>query len=281
MTFEARAALAAQAISRIASATRERLTAELDALIARYNAASDPAEKAKAAEGVERLLREAESVSEPGPMPIRWIILIGLVLVAYVGGIFFYLKGLGSPQYAEVEATRAVLVFTLIVAMLAFGGLLIVRPLFSAEDPVKLQERFRLAREVFMVFAGIFGTIIGFYFGTAGLAAADPPALGTPSFVPGKVSVEVRGGRRPFFADIILSPPNGDRRPMTLEGNTLSVTVPGTACPAGARIEVKDSEHRIAEAQLSCPAAGAGSVAQPPVGETVGNAAGNVAGNAT
>lgn len=208
-------------------------------------------------------------------MSNRWIIVIVLALLAYVGGVVIYLYGLGTPQYASVEATRAVLVFTIIVAMLGYGGVLIIRPLISDEDPKTLQERFRLAREVFMVFAGVFGTIIGFYFGTSGLAPADPPTLGTPAFTDRKVTVEVRGGHRPLRAEIIL-PPNGSRQGMTITDGILSYAPPGGVCPAGARIEVTDSDHRIADAQVSCPSAGPAGPASPNT-----NAAENATGNAT
>jgi hypothetical protein len=219
--------------------------------------------------------------TQPDPTAYRWIILIGLALVAYVGGIFFYLKGLGAPGYAAVEATRAVLVFTIIVAMLGFGGVLIIRPLFSDEDPAKLQERFRLAREVFMVFAGVFGTMIGFYFGAGGLAPADPPSLGTPAFADRKVTVEVRGGRRPLRAEIILPPvppsTSGSRQGMAVADGILSYAIPSGVCPAGARIEVTDSDNRIANAQVSCPPAGTTGAAPPAATNTT--AAQNVTGN--
>jgi hypothetical protein len=276
MTFEERTAQAMEAISRIAFATRERLTAELNELATRYNATSDLTERAKATEGVERLLREAETASQPGPTPKRWIVLIGLVAILYVAGIVAYLNGLGSPEYAEVEATRAVLVFTLIVAMLAFGGLLIIRPLFSIEDPVKLQERFRLAREIFMIFAGIFGTIIGFYFGTATATAADPPDLGVPSFAEGKVSVAVEGGRAPFTGAFMLTATSG-RVAMEIAGRTLSYSVPGDACPAGATIEVTDGDNRRDSAEVTCPDDDEDSNQTAPTtnGSTTNGAAGN------
>jgi hypothetical protein len=106
-----------------------------------------------------------------------------------------------------------------------------------------------------MVFAGVFGTIIGFYFGSSTPAPADPPSLGVPSFDAGKVTVEVAGGRAPFRGEIRLPPPGGSQ-PMEVSDHTLSYTI--AACPAGATIEVTDRDDRHAEAALSCPDGGAG-----------------------
>ena len=124
-----------------------------------------------------------------------------------------------------------------------------------------------------MIFAGVFGTIIGFYFGIDGAAPADPPTLGTPLFAAGKVSVEVRGGRRPLLAEIILA--NGARQGMTIADNILSYTV--ATCPAGARIQVRDSDYRIADADVTCPLPAA--AAAGPAAATNTITANTVAGN--
>jgi len=249
MALENLQAQIVDSISRISEEpTRSRMTAELDMLIGRYNSTTGT-EQEQVKARLDQLLRDAEIAAQAGPWTWRSILLIGLVLVAYVGGIWFYLSGLGKPLYAGVEATRAVIVFTIIVAMLCFGGLLIVSPLFSGEDPDKLKERFRLSREVFMVFAGVFGTIIGFYFGTGGLTPADSPALGAPSFADGKVTVAVEGGRAPFSGRITSGSSTFN---MNVTGRTLSYAV--SACPAGATIEVTDADVRRDEAQVSCSA---------------------------
>ena len=46
-----------------------------------------------------------------------------------------------------------------------FGGALLFGALFSSEGGQELTDRFRHAREIFLVFSGIFGTVVGFYFG--------------------------------------------------------------------------------------------------------------------
>lgn len=231
---------------------RQRLTAELNILASRYDVptATDE-EKNEVVARVSQLRRDAEIAAQVSLWSAFSMLLAGGIAAAYFIGVVLYLRGLGAPLYAGVEATRAVLVFTLIAAMLAYGGLLIIRPLFSSEEPAKLQERFRLSREIFMVFAGVFGTIIGFYFGISAPTAADPPSLGPPSFAEEKVTVEVTGGRAPFRGTITLPSPGGNQ-PMQVSDHTLSYSI--ATCPAGATIEVRDRDDRRAEAgPLACP----------------------------
>jgi hypothetical protein len=235
-------------------AARARMTSELEILHAAYNATgATAAEQEEARIRLNQLQRDAEAASQVTLWDLFAPIVILLVLAAYLVGIWLYLKGLGSPRYAGVEATRAILVFTLIVAMLGFGGLLMVRALYDKGTADELRERFRNAREVFVTFAGVFSTIIGFYFGTSTTAPADPPFLGVPSFAAGKVTASVRGGREPLEGRIRLAPTAGSQ-PMIVSGRTLSYTVGGSgACPVGAVIEVIDADVRRNTADLDCP----------------------------
>jgi len=238
---------------------RAQMAAEANILLGRHNAQGASAEDQQEARArLMQLQRDAEIASRLSLWSTFSMIFVTLIAAAYFIGIYVYLRGLGSPQYAAVEATRAVLVFTLSVAMLGYGGLLIVRPLFSSMAAAEMQERFRLAREIFMVFAGVFGTIIGFYFGTTTpTTAADPPELGTPSFAQGKVSVAVDGGRAPFSGRFMLTS-GGGGVPMEIVGRTLSYAVPQGDCPAGATIEVTDGDNRRDTAALACPDDGEG-----------------------
>ena len=124
--------------------------------------------------------------------------LIGLAIILYVASLWLYFYGIGADRYDTIESTRPVLVFTLIVAMLGYGGVLIFRSLFAPDDD--LGKRFAHAREIFLIFSGIFGTIIGFYFGAADEDTSTPPSLSEPAYENGRISVEVRGGVAPFIS---------------------------------------------------------------------------------
>jgi hypothetical protein len=80
-----------------------------------------------------------------------------------IGFIGWYAQSPATKQLSTIESVRPILVIAAIISTIVFGGTLIVASLFSAEG--NFDERFRRAREVFLVFSGIFGTVFGFYFG--------------------------------------------------------------------------------------------------------------------
>src|ERR1044072_3709493 len=197
MTFDELKVQVADTISKVSNeAIRKELSERLAALVKDYDAAAGDQAKQDAVQSrLAQLLRDAEAAAQAGSWSVFSQILVLFTAAAYVLGIVFYLTGLGSPRYAGIEATRSVLVFTLSVAMLGFGGLLMARTLFSVDNIETMRERFRTAREILLVLAGVFSTIIGFYFGTPTNASADPPNLAAASFADGTVTVGFDGGR--------------------------------------------------------------------------------------
>jgi hypothetical protein len=203
--------------------------------------------------------------------------------------LFYYFWLLRAENFRSVESIRPLLVLTLILSMLGFGGLLIVRALFAPYDGEELQNRFRLGREIFLVFSGIFGTIIGFYFASEGSGSA-PKALSlqVAATSPRDLTVTVQGGSPPY------------RGILTLEGGTsdvyaraqdavLKFTTPADSCPRGADIIVVDGRGGLAETEVpqsnetlraagwsACPAdGGASGNATNTANQTVANGAGN------
>jgi hypothetical protein len=252
MNVDANKMIIERVIGKVPSSTmRDQLSSDLTTLLDQHAAAPDN-QKPLIADQMAQLRKTAEIAAGMGAWSWFSISFISIITLGFFGAIFLYFKGLGPDRYSSIEATRPILVFTLIIAMLGFGGLLIVRALFSCEAGAELQNRFRLAREIFLVYAGIFGTIIGFYFGAADGAGSRPPSLGTPVFAAGRVSVVVEGGRAPFLG---LFTPRGQvgGQMMAVADRTLSFEIPG--CPADAEILVVDGEGRRAEAKVTCPAA--------------------------
>lgn len=97
---------------------------------------------------------------------------LGMAVLAIVFGLlasFMYSYGnsVGLSRLATIDGARPLLVIAAIVSTIAFGGALLLGSLFSTEGT--FEDRFRHAREIFLVFSGVFGTVIGFYFG-----ASDP-----------------------------------------------------------------------------------------------------------
>jgi hypothetical protein len=260
-------AAAEKAIRNISTeGARQRLLAELESLLVQQVTATGPA-KAEIESRINQLRRDAEIAAGVNLWSWASILLMATIVILYFGGIYMYMAGLGPERYSSIEATRPILVFTLIVAMLGFGGLLIVAALFSNDSEEHLQRKFRHAREIFLVFAGIFGTIIGFYFGAADENNGTPPSLSEPTFASGRVTVEIEGGRPPFIGMLTTDgEPTGEV--IQGDGRALSFTA-AEGCPANASVTVVDGEGRRDEAGLTCPTVGGGSQS-----ENAGNATG-------
>lgn len=88
---------------------------------------------------------------------------LALVFLGLAVFVIYYVSGAGVGTLATIEGTRPLLVIAAIISTITFGGALLVGSLFSSEG--SFDERFRRAREIFLVFSGIFGTVLGFYFG--------------------------------------------------------------------------------------------------------------------
>jgi hypothetical protein len=255
---------------------RASLLGDFEALAAAHPTAPDkPSVEARIAQ----LLRHA---SLAGGGPSQWsyfsISLISGVVIAFFLSIWMYFYGLGPDRYASIEATRPMLVLTLIICMLGFGGLLIVRSLFSSEPAEHYERRFRLAREVFLVFAGIFGTIIGFYFGAADGESERSVSLDV-EWAEGVLTARTEGGSDLFYG--VLMRAGQPDQPLAKRDGLLTVEV--TPCPEDALVVAFTGDGRRTEGKVACEESGADGdaatnnvqdgevVAPPPAGNPAGN----------
>ena len=120
----------------------------------------------------------------------------------------------GYAKLSTIDGTRPLLVVAAIMSTIAFGGALLFGSLFSSDGT--FEERFRHAREIFLVFSGVFGTVIGFYFG-----AGDPrgTALTLNATVQESTIVAyVSGGTPPYKVTITYGPKNTSKSEETKDG---------------------------------------------------------------
>jgi hypothetical protein len=264
-------------LARIADAQkRQDLQARLDDILARHGAAQDQATRQTIEAELSTLRGEAETAASgaagpnKGAAPAAAFLTLGgfaLVLVVTIlsfAFLFFYFYMLGGKNFTSMESVRPLLVLTLILSMLGFGGLLIIRALFAPYGGDELQNRFRLGREIFLVFSGIFGTIIGFYFGSEDDEQAAVPTV-EAAFAAGRVTGAVVGGTAPF---VVIYTPAGATggTATTSNGRAISIPVAGP-CPQGATLLVVDGMGRRADGKIDCTAAGN---AGTPIGLTNG-----------
>lgn len=122
-------------------------------------------------------------------MAVLALVFLGLAwfLTSYAGSV-------GFSKIATIEGTRPLLVIAAIISTIAFGGALLIGSLFSSEG--LFEDRYRHAREIFLVFSGIFGTVIGFYFGAG---ETKGPQLGIDAMLEDATVVAYATGGTPPY----------------------------------------------------------------------------------
>lgn len=176
-----------------------RATAKKGAdLVAEYGTAAQSRQIQIEAEMTDLVAKAKETVSV---QVMSWkektgiIILVGVFFL--VGGsLVWYVAKLDPQKLISIESIRPVLVFGLIISTITFGAALIIGALYSEGET--LEARFRHAREIFLVFSGIFGTVIGFYFGAGESKVLQQPVMITANLVGAKLEGQVGGGTPPY-----------------------------------------------------------------------------------
>jgi hypothetical protein len=225
---------------------RSGLTTMFNNLKNKHKLAGDPADRLAIEERLLQLVNVAQITASSGGTAWRIFSMAALAIAGllFMGGVIAFFVALGPDRYSSIGNTRPVLVITLIVSMLGFGGLLIIRPLFSAESGEELNNRFRLSREVFLVFSGIFGTVIGFYFGAGEEDGGDRTPSVSVEWANGTVTASMENGTGPFVG-LLRAKGEADQL-MKTEG--LVLTIASETCPDEASIVVFDSAgHRVEE----------------------------------
>lgn len=245
-------------------AVKAELERRFEEIAARHAAASE--EEKPAVEAEIKALQEEASKAASGPgggagggdgsggtadsfLTLGGFWMVMFVIALIFGFLFYYFWALDG-DFTSPASIRPLLVLTLIVAMLGFGGLLMIRALFAPYAKEEIQERFRLGREVFLVFSGIFGTIIGFYFGAEDEVAGGAPTVEI-AFAEGRVTAAVSEGTAPFLGIFTPRDQTGGRV-MDADDRVLSLAIEGGTCPDGATIAVVDSRGRRADGTVDC-----------------------------
>jgi len=139
--------------------------------------------------------------------PYIGMAVLALVLIGLAWFLARYTGGVGMAKLASIEGTRPVLVIAAIISTIAFGGALVLAALFSSQ--AAFEVRFRHAREIFLVFSGIFGTVIGFYFGAGETGQAG---LGVDATLAGATLVTHATGGTPPYVISVTHGPNGETK---------------------------------------------------------------------
>ena len=122
--------------------------------------------------GLDDCVRYVKEIGQPNwfALTVFQYLLIGVVTLAFVGVVIFgaYKLQVFSTDVNLIKSAddgaRILITFLVAVATVAIAFLAILTAMVIRE----YKERFALAKEVLTLLVGILGTIVGFYFGTAG-----------------------------------------------------------------------------------------------------------------
>ena len=122
--------------------------------------------------GLDDCVQYVKEIGQPNwfALTVFQYLLIGVVTLAFVGVVIFgayklqvFSTDLNLIKSAD-DGARILITFLVAVATVAIAFLAILTAMVIRE----YKERFALAKEVLTLLVGILGTIVGFYFGTAG-----------------------------------------------------------------------------------------------------------------
>jgi hypothetical protein len=149
-----------------------------------------------------------------------FLVVFGIIVAGVlVGGIFWH----GSAfiaSIAKADQARGLITFLFSFTTIALFVLIAITTFWMEKDDV--EARFAKAKDLLTLMIGIFGTILGFYFGSLATStgASSPTELsltnfGVPSVVvaPGDrttIGGTVTGGKLPLKYDVLFSDPTGN-----------------------------------------------------------------------
>jgi hypothetical protein len=149
------------------------------------------ADKTKALAGLERAYRRFAPAPEArgfwatiagwiGNVHV-WATLVGGLIIF---GLFsFALNDQMLAQLAQVERARGLITFLFAVATVGIALIIVLAIFLSTGTAEEVKERFQMGKDILAVLIGVFGTIIGFYFGSQ-LTQPEEPEPGIEAEAP-------------------------------------------------------------------------------------------------
>lgn len=179
---------------------------------------------------------------------------LGLAFLFTLGAVAVTVLKMGSPSWQTIAGGRAVLLMALTFGFITFGGALLITPLFAEGA---LEDRFRRSREIFLLFAGMFSTVVGFYF-----ASATNPFLGSELLIAetfdtqkAELQVAVAGGKNPYAVEVEYGEKEAVKRKpvasLDAAGTVNFSFMKESEWPTPMTIKVKDSENAKNERRIT------------------------------
>ena len=106
--------------------------------------------------------------------PMQWVAsLIGLFAI---GGMVWVIAA-GADFFLVAEKARGLITFSVAIVTVSIALILVFYLVFGTGSTEELKDRFTYGKDILMVFVGILGTIMGFYYGSDKISTKDVSAI--------------------------------------------------------------------------------------------------------
>jgi hypothetical protein len=115
-----------------------------------------------------------------------WSLLLG---AAFIFVLFsFALDEAMLVELAKVEQARGLITFLFAIATVGIALIIVLATFLSTGSGEDIEARYRMGKDVLALLIGVFGTIIGFYFGSelAASSTGAPTEASAPATAPGQ-----------------------------------------------------------------------------------------------
>jgi hypothetical protein len=100
--------------------------------------------------------------------------LVGLLTI---GGLLWLILGGAVTAFKDPDQARGMITFAVAIVTVAIALILLFYIVFASGEREEMKERFTFGKDVLMVFVGILGTIMGFYYGAGKVTPEDVTAI--------------------------------------------------------------------------------------------------------
>jgi len=195
-----------------------------------------------------------------------------LIVLFFFGMIVWQLKPGGTllNQLKEPEVVRGFITFIIAIGTISIAIMLVLAAFSNGTSNTTLKDRFAMGKEVLMVFIGILGTIVGFYFGAE---LAEKPTMEALKVANVKVdqtnvnpggsiilTFQVTGGKAPYNYTVTFPAPTKIEVETGVTTNSkvsAEITIPEAIAPntllTPINIEVTDTDKNTAALEIKEP----------------------------
>lgn len=99
--------------------------------------------------------------------PMQWV--ASTIGLCTIGGIIWVIAS-GDDILQNAEKTRGLITFSVAIVTVAIALIMVFYLVFGEGDKEQVKDRFTFGKDVLMVFVGILGTVMGFYYGAENLS---------------------------------------------------------------------------------------------------------------